>query len=271
MVAEPSASFSALGILLLLGVPACGLLALILGVVALLRIARSGGALRGKGLAVAAVVLGGLMLLATPVILGIAAAWQSSSSWHDQVIIEADVAKQKQPEYDPNKKRDIFKNTKPPEAAPEPGAGSVENPAPQPAPPAQASPTLRLFPGGLSQFLRSCGVCGLLVLLLGAGVLFFILVSLITGRFAWTPLVLGALAGLLGLAGTVLGMVQSFSVISAKGGAANPADLADGISASLSTTFAGLAAFLVGLIGSLILAAINARRSRPVEDAAAAR
>ena len=56
-------------LLVILGVPLVGVLALVLGIVALVRIGRSGGALRGRGLALAAIVLGGLMLLVTPVLL----------------------------------------------------------------------------------------------------------------------------------------------------------------------------------------------------------
>jgi hypothetical protein len=56
-------------LLVMLGVPLIGLLALALGIVALVRINRSGGELRGKGLAVGAIVLGGLLLLITPVLL----------------------------------------------------------------------------------------------------------------------------------------------------------------------------------------------------------
>jgi hypothetical protein len=57
------------GILLVLAIPLVGMLAVILGFVALVRINRSGGALHGRWLAVGAIVLGGLMLLATPVLL----------------------------------------------------------------------------------------------------------------------------------------------------------------------------------------------------------
>ena len=45
---------------------------------------------------------------------------------------------------------------------------------------------------------------------------------------------------LLGLLGTVLGMIKAFIVIQAKGGMVNPADLAGGISEALITTAAGL-------------------------------
>ena len=50
------------------GVVLAGLLALILGIAALVRINRSGGELRGRGLALAAIILGALILL-TPVLL----------------------------------------------------------------------------------------------------------------------------------------------------------------------------------------------------------
>lgn len=45
---------------------------------------------------------------------------------------------------------------------------------------------------------------------------------------------------LLGLLGTVLGMIEAFMVIQSKGGIVNPADLAGGISEALITTAAGL-------------------------------
>lgn len=52
--------------------------------------------------------------------------------------------------------------------------------------------------------------------------------------------IIGNLGPLLGLLGTVLGMIEAFSVMQAKGGQANPADLAGGISTALCHTFLGL-------------------------------
>lgn len=64
-------SFPMLAVLLggLLALLVFGLLPLILGIVALVRINRSNGTLRGRGLAVAAIVLGALVLLGSPVVL----------------------------------------------------------------------------------------------------------------------------------------------------------------------------------------------------------
>lgn len=53
--------------------------------------------------------------------------------------------------------------------------------------------------------------------------------------------IIGNLGPLLGLLGTVLGMIEAFSVMQAKGGQANPADLAGGVSTALTHTFLGLA------------------------------
>jgi biopolymer transport protein ExbB len=53
--------------------------------------------------------------------------------------------------------------------------------------------------------------------------------------------IIGNLGPLLGLLGTVLGMIEAFSAMQAKGGQANPADLAGGISTALTHTFLGLA------------------------------
>jgi hypothetical protein len=51
------------------GITLVGLTALVMGIVALVRISRSDGALRGRGLAVAAVILGGLMVVIPPLLL----------------------------------------------------------------------------------------------------------------------------------------------------------------------------------------------------------
>jgi biopolymer transport protein ExbB len=52
--------------------------------------------------------------------------------------------------------------------------------------------------------------------------------------------IIGNLGPLLGLLGTVLGMIEAFSAMKAAGGTANPADLAGGISKALAHTFLGL-------------------------------
>lgn len=52
--------------------------------------------------------------------------------------------------------------------------------------------------------------------------------------------VIGAIAPMLGLLGTVQGMIEAFNTIAATGGAAKPADLADAISKALVTTLQGL-------------------------------
>lgn len=53
--------------------------------------------------------------------------------------------------------------------------------------------------------------------------------------------IIGNLGPLLGLLGTVLGMIIAFDAMRAAGGAANPAQLAAGISIALAHTFLGLA------------------------------
>ena len=52
--------------------------------------------------------------------------------------------------------------------------------------------------------------------------------------------VLGNIAPMIGLFGTVFGMIVAFQVLVDEGGAANPAELAGGISTALVTTFWGL-------------------------------
>jgi biopolymer transport protein ExbB len=58
-------------------------------------------------------------------------------------------------------------------------------------------------------------------------------------KIGWLALI-GTVAPMLGLLGTVIGMIDAFTVIASKSGAANPADLAEGISKALVTTFEGL-------------------------------
>ena len=53
--------------------------------------------------------------------------------------------------------------------------------------------------------------------------------------------IVGNLGPLLGLLGTVMGMIYAFSAMNKAGGEANPAQLADGISKALCHTFLGLA------------------------------
>lgn len=53
--------------------------------------------------------------------------------------------------------------------------------------------------------------------------------------------IIGNLGPLLGLLGTVLGMIVAFDAMRAAGGSANPAQLAQGISIALAHTFLGLA------------------------------
>jgi biopolymer transport protein ExbB len=52
--------------------------------------------------------------------------------------------------------------------------------------------------------------------------------------------IIGNLGPLLGLLGTVLGMIDAFAALNRAGGNANPAQLANGISAALTHTFMGL-------------------------------
>lgn len=58
-------------------------------------------------------------------------------------------------------------------------------------------------------------------------------------KIGWLPVIANA-APMLGLLGTVTGMVASFNVIASSQGQANPADLASGISQALLTTMEGL-------------------------------
>lgn len=73
----------------------------------------------------------------------------------------------------------------------------------------------------------------------------------------WVP-VLGTIASvspLLGLLGTVLGMIVTFQAIQAQGGAADVGHLAGGISQALVTTFAGLTVGIPALMANRYLLA----------------
>ena len=83
-------------------------------------------------------------------------------------------------------------------------------------------------------------------------------------------LFIGNAAPLLGLLGTVVGMMQSFSIIAGSGGSADPGSLADGIAKALVTTCQGLLVALPALgIYTLIrnqLEVLIAETGRTVEQ-----
>jgi biopolymer transport protein ExbB len=68
--------------------------------------------------------------------------------------------------------------------------------------------------------------------------------------------VIGAIAPMLGLLGTVQGMIEAFNTIASTGGAATPADLASSISKALVTTFEGL------VVAIPVLSALSFFRTR---------
>lgn len=58
----------------------------------------------------------------------------------------------------------------------------------------------------------------------------------------------GVIAPMLGLLGTVQGMIEAFNVIAASGGRAQPHELAEGISKALVTTFEGLVVAIPAMV-----------------------
>jgi len=66
-------------------------------------------------------------------------------------------------------------------------------------------------------------------------------------RISWIG-VIAAVAPMLGLLGTVSGMVRAFAAMSASGGAADPAVLAGAISEALITTYLGLVVAIPALV-----------------------
>ncbi|PWJ16567.1 MotA/TolQ/ExbB proton channel family protein [Jannaschia seohaensis] len=73
------------------------------------------------------------------------------------------------------------------------------------------------------------------------------------GRGVRTLEIIGLIAPLLGLLGTVLGMIQSFRALELAEGAANASILAGGIWQALLTTAAGLIVTIPALVGAAIL------------------
>lgn len=76
---------------------------------------------------------------------------------------------------------------------------------------------------------------------------------------------IGTIAPLLGLLGTVLGMIQSFRSLELAEGAANASILAGGIWQALLTTAAGLIVAIPALVGAAILQQRVARGAEEIE------
>ncbi len=88
-------------------------------------------------------------------------------------------------------------------------------------------------------------------------------------KFGNAFLLLAVLAPLVGLAGTVWGMIRAFDQIAASGQTPKPSVLANGISTSLLATMIGLsfaAVFAVLGIGLLIKAAAAEKRQKGTKD-----
>ena len=84
-------------------------------------------------------------------------------------------------------------------------------------------------------------------------------------KIGWLSLI-ASVAPMMGLLGTVGGMIKSFNVIASSGGQANPADLAKGISEALLTTMLGL---IVALPTSASFAYLRNRLVRTVIEVGA--
>jgi biopolymer transport protein ExbB len=84
-------------------------------------------------------------------------------------------------------------------------------------------------------------------------------------KIGWLSLI-ASVSPMMGLLGTVGGMIKSFNVIASSGGQANPADLAKGISEALLTTMLGL---IVALPTSATFAYLRNRLVRTVIEVGA--
>lgn len=89
-------------------------------------------------------------------------------------------------------------------------------------------------------------------------------------RWLRTLEVIAMVSPLLGLLGTVLGMIQSFQELELAGGSANAAVLAGGIWQALLTTAAGLIVAIPAAIAANLLSAKVERVGHAIEDAVSA-
>lgn len=89
-------------------------------------------------------------------------------------------------------------------------------------------------------------------------------------RWLRTLEVIAMVSPLLGLLGTVLGMIQSFQELELAGGSANAAVLAGGIWQALLTTAAGLIVAIPAAIAANLIAAKVDRAGHSIEDAVSA-
>ncbi|GMG85521.1 hypothetical protein LNKW23_47430 [Paralimibaculum aggregatum] len=89
-------------------------------------------------------------------------------------------------------------------------------------------------------------------------------------RWLRTLEVIAMVSPLLGLLGTVLGMIQSFQELELAGGSANAAVLAGGIWQALLTTAAGLIVAIPAAIAANLLSAKVDRAAHMIEDAVSA-
>jgi formate hydrogenlyase subunit 3/multisubunit Na+/H+ antiporter MnhD subunit len=101
--------------------------------------------------------------------------------------------------------------------------------------------------------IRQMGLCGLLII-----AIFLWMVVAFARRFrqnqmSWRPLWLGAIGLLLGILGTVMGIVEAYSKMAELGGAANPRTLSTGIAFSLSATGMGVVCLLAGTVMTMLL------------------
>ncbi|MEX5726651.1 biopolymer transport protein ExbB [Rhodovulum iodosum] len=79
---------------------------------------------------------------------------------------------------------------------------------------------------------------------------------------------IAAIAPLLGLLGTVMGMIEAFQTLEATGARADPADLAGGIWEALLTTAAGMAVAIPAAMALSWFEAVVDRNRRDMEDLA---
>ncbi len=120
----------------------------------------------------------------------------------------------------------------------------------------------------LWSLVKNLGLCGLLILPVLAGITVVFTRRYHRSEMSWTPLWLGFLCLILGVLGTVIGVMDAFQKSASLGGAAGPGDLARDIAGSMWNSALGLGALGTALVLTMLLHGRHRRRMELDDDQA---
>lgn len=121
-----------------------------------------------------------------------------------------------------------------------------------------------MYPMGLPKFVAALGLCGFLILLADLVMIGLFIYKLACRRMSWAPLGIGAGAVVAGILGTIAGVIGAYQLVASKAGAANPADLSDGIGMALVDVAVGVGSLLMAMVLTGILY-VSKRPEEPPE------